>query len=1284
MFRPVRWRSHDKNKIKVVFKFQFHATQVTQVNVESLVVSVVPGEVGKPTGRSEKGTIRDGNCKWEYPVYETVKFNQDSKTGKISERIYHFILSTGSAKSSVVGEASIDLAAYAETAKASNVSLPLKNSKSNGVLHVSIQKLQASVDQREEEDDEATNIKPRNTTLNTLFSNDENGRGIRNFTNGDVLSATNNDAEPNGVVSTVTSGSDVTVTSSGSSSGLNTPQDSQLTSNGTLQDHASTLASKTLALAPDRVTTNTNGGHHQQQPQYEWSVDSDQGLSLDGSTNSSNQQSSDVEVEKLKAELVSMARQLDLSDLELQTLRKQIVKESKRGHDLSRELKGLKEERDAIHAECEQLRGLQKGMEKAKGENKLKSEGGGGDPWLLIGEIRQELYYEKDRNANLQLQLQKTQESNAELLLALQELDEMLAQKGTTTETVPDVPSNDASKSGSDDDEEQKALEEVVKQQSDTRETYMLEQRIMDLSSEIEIYRREKDELEMQMEQLALDYEILKQEHHEISYRLEQSQLQEQLNMQYECSSPPPPTANLETEIERLEDELKEQGVEYSISLDTIKELQNHIKIVEGELDSERERMSAIVEELEGRIESLENELSKQRKAYSDSVATIHELQNNIKSLEGEIKLQEQSALQHEAAADAKIKELKSEIERLENEIDEKGNEKIGSLAIISELQNVIKTLEEEIKMQEESTLEHQASAAANREELKSEIERLEKEIEEKGNEKIGYLATFSELQRHIKSLEEEIKTQEERILQHDEAAAANTKELEAEIERLENELKEERNGYSCSLSTIKELQNHITSLEEELKVQEQNTKRLQNEFKKQQKQNSTSLATIKELETVISSMEDELERQASAFESDLGTITRERVDQEQRAIRAEEALKLIRWKNCNTAEKLQEEFKRLSKQMASTFEANENVAMKAMAEANEVRIQKGQLEDMLRRAKSELQSVKDDYEEKLVQFTNQLNLKSKQLEEKLDGTSNQKVQKLQAEIEKLAKENNLFSIQVEEMKASIKNHEELVQNGNTQRNELVNSIAILKKEAEETRSINDEKETALGLLKAQVERLQCQCDDLKHSLIEDETEKEKLRMQLVCLKGDLKKKDDALLSAEKKVKENNRRALIAPRTIKSSAAALVSNGTKEVSNLKEKIKLLEMQIRSKETALETSASSFMHKERDLIDKIDELEERVHELNQKLTESSIGTNTDNVESTSQVKSSTNEELVRELISLKERNEEMGSELLEMQERYSEISLKFAEVEGERQKLVMTVRSLKNARKELKP
>lgn len=56
------------------------------------------------------------------------------------------------------------------------------------------------------------------------------------------------------------------------------------------------------------------------------------------------------------------------------------------------------------------------------------------------------------------------------------------------------------------------------------------------------------------------------------------------------------------------------------------------------------------------------------------------------------------------------------------------------------------------------------------------------------------------------------------------------------------------------------------------------------------------------------------------------------------------------------------------------------------------------------------------------------------------------------------------------------------------------------------------------------------------------------------------------------------------------------------------------------------------------------------------------------------------DMLTELATLKERNKSMESELKEMQERYTEMSLRFAEVEGERQKLVMTLRNLRIAYK----
>lgn len=58
------------------------------------MISVVPAENGKPTARLEKSTVKENGCYWENPIYETVKFIQDPKTGKILERIYYFLIST--------------------------------------------------------------------------------------------------------------------------------------------------------------------------------------------------------------------------------------------------------------------------------------------------------------------------------------------------------------------------------------------------------------------------------------------------------------------------------------------------------------------------------------------------------------------------------------------------------------------------------------------------------------------------------------------------------------------------------------------------------------------------------------------------------------------------------------------------------------------------------------------------------------------------------------------------------------------------------------------------------------------------------------------------------------------------------------------------------------------------------------------------------------------------------------------------------------------------------------
>ncbi|KAL7111667.1 hypothetical protein ACP275_05G104000 [Erythranthe tilingii] len=774
MFKPVRWWS-EKNKLRVVFKLQFHASQVTDVTGDGLIVSIVPADSGKSTVKSDKATVVDGNCYWGNPVYETVKFNQDPKSGKIHERIYSFVLVTAASKSCIVGEASVDFSSYAESTK------------------VSIQRMHESIlDQREVKEIESVELCSKDNTIisNSIEEIPFNKKNVKRR---------------------ASSVSDITISSSdGSSSIMETPWEIVPIKND-----------------EDSAGPKSNGHkrtHNDHRSSWELS--------------STEESSSDVLIVGLKSDLAALSRKAETSELETQNLRKQIAKESKRGQDLWREIVSLRDERDSL-------------KEELKSRTSFRFDG------VDIDELREELSHTKELNSNLRIQLEKTQESNSELILAVRDLDEIVEQK------------NRESKSDFyDDDEEQKALEELVNRnyENTPKEANLLQRQVVDLLAEIETYKRDRDELEAQLEQLALDYEITKQANHEMSFKLEQSKIQDQLQMENECSS-------------------------------------------------------------------------------SSSSSEKNELDNYIENLENE-------------------------------------------------------------------------------------LERRSKELE-----------------AHVKGLEEE------------------------------------------------------------------------------------------------------LEKQALGFEMDIEALTKSKIEQEQRAIRAEETLKKMRWKNANTAERLQEEFRRLSVQMGSTFEANERLAMKALAEANELRLEKIRLEELLRKKSEEISVMRDENEANVA--------KNKILLEEIEGKK------------KLVRE-------IERTRISIKEMELQVEQGNDERMEIERRVLSVRSEAEDSykeldkmRFVLEEKELIVEKMQSEINALRFERDELKHSLSENEKVKDNLRKQVFELTSDLKK-----------------------REVISSKPVFRGPNKDVIPNLKERIKLLEREIKLKETAIETSGKAFSDKENVLLRKIEELEKR--------------------------------------------------------------------------------------------
>ncbi|KAI8006371.1 hypothetical protein LOK49_LG07G00431 [Camellia lanceoleosa] len=953
MFKPGRWRS--EKKIKAVFMLQFQATQVPQLKAKTLTISLVPADVGKPTVRLEKAAIVDGNCCWDNPVYETVKLIKELKTGKFNEKFYHFIVTTGSSKSGLLGEVSINFADYAEAAKPSIVSLPLKTSNYAGngaILHVTIHNMQGSNDQRDNEEGETPTAKSHDRSLkNNLRNNDRNGNSNINFTEDDYINyLTSEECEHNVSFKNL------------------------LVENPIICEDDTTLRQHSM---PKKRTVDVvqKNSHMHQRTNTDWSVGSVSDGSIVDSPNSPEEnlprdrstEASDRSNEKLEREISMLERQVAVSELELQSLRRQVVKESKRGQDLTRQIVSLKEEKDVLQTESEQLKSLLKCRGNVEVSNQLQMEIENLN--AILEEIRQELNHEKDSNTTMRMQLQKTEESNSELILAVRDLDEMLEQKNREIVDLSAI--IEACKN------EREASKEVSDCNNEANEIDMLKQMITDLYGEIEVYRKDREELKMHMKQLAVDYEIVKQKNHVTFQKLEQNEI-EQMKMQNECS---------------------------------------------------------------------------------DYLATIKE--------------------------------------------------------------------------------------------FKLQIERLEKEI------------------------------------------------------------------------------------------------------KKQALEISESSNTINELETQVKSLEKELEKQAQGFEDDLEGITLAKIEQEQRAIQAEEALRKTRSNNAIAAEQIQEEFRRLSVTMTSKFDENEKLTMKAVTEANDLHQQKSAVEEMLQKANEELDLMKEQYEVKLQELSDQKDLKSKQIEqmsqelkekcmqiEKLKKQDEETHQSFSIEIQKLKSEKGRFKIkngfsEEAEHKQKLRGEPEMQQRWSKEREELKREFDSARKEAQKLqketntlRSLKDEKETMVRILQSDIQKLRVQNNELKHCLSEEEQEKENLRKEVVKLEGDLQKKEEAIIVTGKKL-VGEKFNLVELSEMSSTPGTFKENGVGKA--------LVKSEV-------ETCSGMNISISRTIDD--------CHPI----------------------------QLLSEMELLKERNKCMEGELKEMQERYSEISLKFAEVEGERQQLVMTVRNLRNSKK----
>ncbi|XP_004234392.2 uncharacterized protein [Solanum lycopersicum] len=480
------------------------------------------------------------------------------------------------------------------------------------------------------------------------------------------------------------------------------------------------------------------------------STDCSLGSDLDGSVTDTThkseedlldtaQETSSNSFEFMKNKIVMLERQAELSEMELQTLRKQIVKETKRAQEQSRQISNLKEERDVLKIKCEKLN-----LRCTDEVNAVASDNAGADDkksTALLEEIRHKLQKEKNLNSKLMLKLQKTEDSNSELILTVRDLNKMLDQKDKDISYLSEkVRSNkDLLEAAAertylkiDQNEDRKAkelkfaeesqsLKQTIEKLQDEIEVYktdsnemkaqmdQLESHCQVLEDEIEVYKRDNDEMKAQMDQLeshcqVLEDEIevykrdnnkmkalmdqleshcqvLEKENDDINHNLEQCELQN-LKTQQEHSESLASIKHFKLQVERLEEEMTTQTSQYSKSLDTINELETHVSVLEKELETQsqefEEHLEAVTQDkVKQEQRAIKAEEGLRRARWSNAKAA-QKLQEELKRLSDEmtLKIDEKEELVNDAVTEANV--LREENKVLE-ELLQKSEEELKS-----------------------------------------------------------------------------------------------------------------------------------------------------------------------------------------------------------------------------------------------------------------------------------------------------------------------------------------------------------------------------------------------------------------------------------------------------------------------------------------------------------------------------------------------------------------------------------------------------------------------------
>lgn len=442
MFRLQRNKAFQFGE-KIEFSFSnFQATQVPK-GWDKLYVTIISSETGKSIIKSSKASVRNGRCQWTDTLSESIWISEDDISKKLEEKNIKLVVATGFGRLSILGEATVNVTEYASSTVSAPVSLPLKKCNYGTILKFKVNCLTPIKKFRNESKDANYHAEDFNTEYDSngidIGSNGSDSTGTR--TTGSSSSSSMNSSILPGELWTRESSFSTVDTSQSCDSAENSLWNVNSSPGNNLNGDQHSLIGRQDSNCLQNVAPQVNysvgnpcGSNNSSsitrvnQPQgLVKSPSHDNVISSLGNTGPTKGLSETTEdkIEELLAESKVWEGNAHKTTVEVDISKKEFSDHSQTLLNMKKELLAACAERDESKKEVEQLKLLlRESKVKQTMTDNFKIQGSG--VAFIQEELEKEIKYQQESSANLAQQLEKSQESNIELVSVLQELEETI------------------------------------------------------------------------------------------------------------------------------------------------------------------------------------------------------------------------------------------------------------------------------------------------------------------------------------------------------------------------------------------------------------------------------------------------------------------------------------------------------------------------------------------------------------------------------------------------------------------------------------------------------------------------------------------------------------------------------------------------------------------------------------------------------------------------------------------------------------------------------------------